>query len=82
MQPRPKAGKGKDSLEGYGEDVRAAVAAVEAAEGALPCQDELGISVMEAPTEGGFGGSKPPDDPPNAGKKVRKSMHYPMLAHN
>ena len=81
VQPRPRVGKGKDPLEGYGEDVRAAAAAVEAAEAALPRQDELGITVMEAPTDGGFGGSKPPDDPPNAGKKVRESTHYPAFAH-
>lgn len=69
MQPRAKSGKSKDPLEGYGDDVRAAVAAVDEAEAKLPPQEELGITTMEA-SEGGFGGSKPPDDPPNAGGKV------------
>mmetsp|Transcript_687 Transcript_687/g.1994 ORF Transcript_687/g.1994 Transcript_687/m.1994 type:complete len:1093 (+) Transcript_687:367-3645(+) len=77
-KPRAKSGKSKDPLEGYGDDVRAAVAAVDEAEAKLPPQEELGITTMEA-SEGGFGGSKPPDDPPNAGGKEPARGHPECL---
>ena len=80
MQPRARP-KGKQPAAEVSEDVVAGIAAVDAAAAKLPAQESLAISVMEGPAEGGFGGAKPSDDPPNLGNKARiASELYALLS--
>lgn len=70
--------KKADPYEHLSGDARAAMAAVDTKTEALPSEGELKFSIMEGDA-GGFG-QRPPDEPPNAGAKVRPSQRNHLAA--
>ena len=72
----PQAKK-PDPLEHVSAEGRAAMAAVDKAAEALPPQEDLKYSIFES--DGAGFGQRPPDDPPNAGTKVKTPGHAHTL---